>query len=171
MYGKFFSSTFTGSMYGAGPVVFAVWGFVIANCVDSTVELNPKMLAPMLGATENEVVSAVQYLCDPDPQSRNPSEEGRRLLKTGQFSYQVVTHSHYRAMRNEDDRREYNKLKMRESRSRRKSNSPICPPIPRTIIPKMVLVWIEKVQTLTKMVPKKVRKLEQMLSKMVWSTT
>jgi len=102
MYGKFFSSTFTGSMYGAGPVVFAVWGFVIANCVDSTVELNPKMLAPMLGATENEVVSAVQYLCDPDPQSRNPSEEGRRLLKTGQFSYQVVTHSHYRAMRNEE---------------------------------------------------------------------
>ena len=49
MYGKFFSCTFTGSMYGAGSDVFAVWGHMIANTVESVVEL--KMLAPMLGTS------------------------------------------------------------------------------------------------------------------------
>ena len=51
MYGKIFASTFTGSMFGAGSDVFAVWGYVIANAQDSRIELNPRMLASTLGST------------------------------------------------------------------------------------------------------------------------
>ena len=123
MYGKFFSSTFTGSMYGAGPVVFAVWGYVIANTQDSTVELNPKMLAAAIGASANEVETAIGFLCEPDPKSRNPEMEGRRLVREGQFQFRVVTHQHYRAIRNDDDRKEYNRKKQQESRDRRQSKS------------------------------------------------
>jgi hypothetical protein len=118
-YGKFFSSTFTGSMYGASTDVFAVWGYIIANTVDSTVELNPKSLANIFSATEQRMQIAIDYLCEPDPRSRISDNEGRRLIREGEYQYHVVTHQHYRAIRNEDDRREYNRLKMQESRARR----------------------------------------------------
>jgi hypothetical protein len=107
-------------MFGAGTDVFAVWGYVIANTVNSTVELNPQLLAVVLGATPERIEAAIEYLCKPDPRSRNPEEDGKRLVKQGQFQFHVVSHQQYREMRNEDERREYNRVKMQESRARRK---------------------------------------------------
>lgn len=120
MYGKFFSSTFTGSMFGAGSDVFAVWGYVIANTVNSSVELNPKMLAAALGTEVHKVEMAIEFLCRPDPASRNKDHDGCRLIHESAFQYKVVSHAHYRSIQNEEERREYNRRKQQESRSRRK---------------------------------------------------
>lgn len=120
MYGKFFASTFTGSMFGAGSTVFAVWGYVIANTVDARVELNPKLLASILGAAVADIDTAIELLCQPDPASRNPQAEGRRLQREGQYQYRVTSHEIYRAIRNEEERRAYNREKQRESRKRKK---------------------------------------------------
>ncbi len=120
MYGKFFASTFTGSMFGAGSDVFAVWGYVIANAgIDGRLELNPKMLASVLGASVDAVERAIVSLCEPDPHSRNPQADGRRLQREGQYQYRVTSHEIYRAIRNEEERRAYNREKQRESRARR----------------------------------------------------
>lgn len=127
MYGKFFASTFTGSMFGAGSDVFAVWAYVIATAEDSSVELNPVMLASTLGTTPNLVESAIEYLCRPDPNSRNKAEDGRRLIREGAYQYRVVSHALYRQLRNEDERREYNRVKKQESRAR--LSSPVKPTV------------------------------------------
>lgn len=119
MFGKFFASTFTGSMYGAGTDVFAVWGYVIAATVDGRVELNPSMLGAMLGATPERIEAAIAWLERPDSKSRNTKEGGRRLIREGPFQFRVVSHALYRAIRNEDDRRAYNRDRQRESRARR----------------------------------------------------
>lgn len=121
LYGKFFSSAFEGSMVGAGADVFAVWGYVIARSPAGMVEINPTMVAAAIGMTSERVSEAVTYLCSPDPNSRNPDEEGRRLVQEGPYLYRVVSHSAYRAIRNEDDRREYNRIKQQESRQKRKA--------------------------------------------------
>lgn len=120
MYGKFFASTFTGSMCGAGPAVFAVWGYVIANTVDSQVELNPKFLASVIGAPEAAIAQAIKELCEPDPLSRNPTNEGRRLEREGQFQYRVTSHAIYRALNSTDQLREYNRQKQREFRQKKR---------------------------------------------------
>lgn len=121
-YGKIFSSAFTGSLVGSGPVVFAVWSYVIAHTVDSQVEINPILVAAVLGCPAEDVKSAIAKLTAPDPQSRNKDHEGRRLLKEGEYAYRVVSHKIYREMRNEDDRRAYNREKKRESRARSKAS-------------------------------------------------
>ena len=118
MYGKFFASTFTGSMYGAGPEVFAVWGYVIANAVDSQVELNPLMLAATIGTTPERIAEAIEVLCAPDPRSRSKGNEGRRLIREGEYAYHVPNFLAYRSIRNEEDRRAYNREKQREHRER-----------------------------------------------------
>ena len=107
-------------MIGAGPTVFAIMGYVIARTKKSRVELNPKLLAAILGCDEHEVREAIEYLASPDENSRNKEHQGRRLVKEGAYQYFVPSWEHYRGIRNEDDRREYNRIKQRERRARLK---------------------------------------------------
>ena len=125
MYGKIFGSTFTGSMCGAGSHVFAVWGYCIANVsIDGFIELNPKMVAALIGDTEEKIKQAIDYLLAPDPHSESPAEEGRRLIQEGRFLYRVVNHLKYRNMRNKEERKEYKRLWMKSYRDSLKDSDP-----------------------------------------------
>lgn len=115
MYGKHFASMYEGSMVGAGAVVFAVMGYVIAKQepdkkVGSQVRLNPVLLSAILGEQVKEIEKAIKYLCSPDERSTTKEKAGRRLVKLGEFDYQVVNGAKYRAVRDEEARREQNRL-------------------------------------------------------------
>lgn len=125
MYGKHFSSMYTGSMVGAGALTFAVMGYVIANMkpdndVGAQVELNPRLMAAIFGESEEDIRATIERLCAPDAESRSKDEAGRRLVKVGQFDYRVVNGAKYTAIRDEQARREYNRKKKREERAKRK---------------------------------------------------
>lgn len=119
MYGKFFASAFEGSMMAAGPEVFAVWAYVIAKTHDSIVELNPRLLAAVIGSTTERMQSAIDVLCAPDHASRSTAADGCRLVKQGQYQYHVTNHTAYKAIRNEDDRRAYNREAKRKERAKK----------------------------------------------------
>jgi hypothetical protein len=128
MYGKHFASMYTGSMVGSGAIVFAVWGYVIANArpdadVGTQVELNPRLLATILGETVPAVQGAIDRLCSPDAESRTKECEGKRLVRLGQFDYQVVNGEKYRRIRDEEMRREANREYQRKHRARRKDKN------------------------------------------------
>jgi hypothetical protein len=117
MFGKHFASCYTGSMVGSGLAVFGVWGYVIANTrKDGTVELNPVVLAAILGCKAEEIEAAIAKLLEPDLKSRSRREDGRRLIQKGPYLYGVTTYEDYRAIRDDGDRREYMRNYMREYR-------------------------------------------------------
>src|SRR3974377_644158 len=120
MYGKWYSQTYTGSMCGAGLNVFAVWGYIVdhTHAGSSTVEIHPKIVAASLGCEVKEVEKALTYLCSPDPESRSKRDEGKRLIKEGQFIYRVPNFSTYRTHRDDEERREYKRTKKREARQK-----------------------------------------------------
>jgi hypothetical protein len=125
MYGKHFESLYEGSMIGAGAMVFAVWGYVIAKWkpdkkVGGQVRLNPALLGPILGESPKEVEKAIEYLCAPDKQSSSKLEGGRRLVRLGQFDYRVVNAAKYHAIRNEEERREQNRQAQARFREKQK---------------------------------------------------
>ncbi len=124
MYGRAFESTFTGSMVGSGAKVFSVWFYVCSHMrsKDFTVELNPVVLAALIGESVESIREAIDFLCSPDPNSRSIEEEGRRLVKEGSFLYRVVNGKKYKEMRDEDERREYMKFYMRDVREKEKKN-------------------------------------------------
>lgn len=109
-------------MVGAGPCTFAVWGYVIANCKNGSVEINPTILSAILGTTKEDVEKSIEYLSAPDPESRSKVLEGRRLVKVGAFFYEVPNHATYRAMTTDEERREYFREKKREQRERDAKN-------------------------------------------------
>lgn len=120
MYGKHFSSMYEGSMVGAGPTVFALWGYVIAKTDpdEHTIDLNPMLLSCIIGCAVSEIRQAITYLTQPDPHSHCQEYDGARLVHRGGHTYFVVTHEQYRAMRNNDERRAYNREMQRKHRER-----------------------------------------------------
>jgi hypothetical protein len=124
MFGKHFASLYEGSMVGAGAVNFAVWGYVIAKqepdrVVGSQVRLNPKLLAAIIGESEPAIQKAIDYLCRADQRSTTKTKDGRRLVKIGEFDYQVVNGAKYRAIRGEETRRDQNRMAQRKLRLKR----------------------------------------------------
>lgn len=123
MYGKLFKNTFTGSLYGAGSKVLIVWCWIIAN-KDKTgrIEINPEELAHRIGdMTPEEVSEAVNFLCAPDTKSRSKAYDGRRLIKEGQYLYWAVNSDQYNAIRNEDERKAYE----RERKAKQRASKPL----------------------------------------------
>lgn len=109
MYGKCFDSMYKGSMIGKGAVVFAVMGYVISHQKppDFIVELNPQLLAFILGEPVEKVEEAIAVLASPDPKSRSEGHEGRRLIKVGTYAYEVVNGKAYHEIRTAEDLRAY----------------------------------------------------------------
>jgi hypothetical protein len=123
-YGKHFASMYEGSMYGMGAVPFAVWGYVISHYDEQGyVELNPRMLADTIGEDEVSISAAITQFEKPDPNSRFKAEQGRRLVREGQFLYRVPSAPEYRKIWNREHRREYLREKKRESRERQKQEA------------------------------------------------
>lgn len=122
VYGKHFERMYQGSMRGAGSDVFAVWGYVISHVKgDSLVEVNPEIVAFLIGMGQERVEAAMAFLTAPDTKSRNKEHEGRRLVKRGEFEYYVPSAAYYRGVKSPEDLREYNRMKQRECRERKDS--------------------------------------------------
>lgn len=122
MFGKVFDTMYTGSMVGAGPMVFALMPYAVTHCnADGLVEINPRLVSALIGAPVEDVEQALQYLMSPDPDSRSDAEEGRRLVKEGPFLYRLVNHAKYRNLQNAEDQRTHTRERVRRLRQKRKA--------------------------------------------------
>ena len=125
MYGKVFESMWTGSMMGVGAHKQSVWVYALAHTRKGSVELNPDLIAKQIGMSIAQATKAIEYLCSPDPESRSKEEDGKRLLKTGQYLYEVVNWNHYRSLHSEDERREYERIRKRNYRAKTKMSGTV----------------------------------------------
>lgn len=125
-FGKIFESTFTGSLVGSGPTVFATWAYVIANArPPGEVEINPVILAAILGTDKGDVEAALDVLQSPDNASRSTEHEGCRLIHEGGFLYSVPTWQKYRDIRNEEARKAYFREAKRKEREKKRTENKV----------------------------------------------
>lgn len=127
---------YTGSMRGAGPKVFAIWGYCIAHAVDGQIEINPDVVAFLIGEiSPQEVCDVIKFLMRPDDKSRTSDQDGRRLTPVSfdgandallapptpgrADTYKMVNHLKYRGFRDEQHRRDYMREYMRGKRSKK----------------------------------------------------
>jgi hypothetical protein len=121
MFGKLFASTFDGSLFGSGPVRFAVWAYVVANAQPpGVVEIRPKRLASIIGCPIDDIIEALDFLCAPDPESRNPKNNGIRLIHEGSYVYRLTNFEVYRSIKNNNDLKAY--FAQAQRRHREKKN-------------------------------------------------
>jgi hypothetical protein len=91
---------------------------------DGFVDKHPRAIAEEVGLTVEQVRVALDNLESPDPESRTPDEDGRRIVRTDEhrtWGWRIVNYEKYRAIRNEEDRRAQNKAAQARRRDRVKS--------------------------------------------------
>lgn len=87
--------------------------------VDMTAEvISRRTLIP-----EEIIQKGIACLLKPDPESRDPAHEGRRIEPLDEhrsWGWRILNYEKYRAIRTAEDRREYNTAYQRERRARLK---------------------------------------------------
>ena len=106
---------------GSGEHVYSVWNYAITFAMNSRVELNPKLLAVLIGSTEERMEEAIEYLCREDPNSTHPEYEGRRMVREGQFQYFLPQWEVYQAINAREKLRESNRARQEKFRGNHKS--------------------------------------------------
>jgi hypothetical protein len=119
MYGKVFDQLFTGSMVGAGAHVFSTFTYMIACCdSEGVVDVHPITVGAILGEPPERVEAALLYIQAKDAKSRSTELEGRRAVQLLPHRYQLVNYKKFRDIRNEEDRREQNRLAQKKHRDK-----------------------------------------------------
>jgi len=119
-YTKLFSTIVNSTIWNEPHEVRLVWITMLATAdKNGEVEASVPGLAHLARVTVPECEKALDVLLSPDPYSRTPEYEGRRIEKvTG--GWFLLNHGKYRAKMSADERREYNRIKKQEQRNRSK---------------------------------------------------
>ena len=126
MYAKIFASIYQGTLRGNtnGLVVFTN---MLAHA-DSAgwVDIHPRAISEETGLPIEKVREAIAELSAPDPESRSPEEEGRRIVLLDDhrdWGWRVVNHGKYRAIKSEEDRRIANREYQQRHRDKLKASA------------------------------------------------
>jgi len=97
-YTPVFDSIFQGSLCGKYPDL-VVWLVLLAlQQRGGVIDATPGYIAMVSGLPETEIEAAIQRFCAPDPRSRTPDHDGRRLepLTDKGFGWRILNHERYR---------------------------------------------------------------------------
>lgn len=97
-YTPIFDSVFRGSLCGKYPDL-PVWLVLLAMMErGGIVDAHPAHIARMSGIPQQDIEEAIGRFCEPDPESRTPDFDGRRLqpLEGRGFGWRVLNHDKYR---------------------------------------------------------------------------
>lgn len=122
MYGKLFASLYDGTLATKGPwqAIVAFQQFIALADAAGHVDMTAEAISRRTTIPLRIIRIGIAALEQPDPDSRTPDEEGRRIVRlsdTRDWGWRIVNHEHYRKLRSTEERREYMKQYQREHRS------------------------------------------------------
>lgn len=113
MYGKLFKQMYEGSLVAAGwQALVTLQQLVILADKHGTVDMTPEALARLTTIPVDHLRIGLAALEQPDPDSRTPGEEGRRIVRLSanrDWGWRIVNYEHYRRIRSAEERREYHR--------------------------------------------------------------
>lgn len=124
MFAKVFSQIFDSSIAENPRHRHVFMDLIVLADSDGVVDMTMEAVARRTNVPIEEVRSAIEFLSAPDPASNSPAEDGRRLLPVDSaktWGWQIVNYQHYRAIRNEEDRREYFRTYRQKERQAKRS--------------------------------------------------
>lgn len=97
-YTPVFRSIFQGTLCGKYPEL-PVWLVLLALAdKHGEIDAHPSYIATVSGLPQADIETAIRSFCEPDPNSRTASEDGRRLVPIPNrgFGWTIVNHGKYR---------------------------------------------------------------------------
>lgn len=85
------------------------------------VDIHPEVISRRTLIPLDIIEKGIEELSKPDPESRRSDEDGRRIVPIDPdrtWGWKIVNYSHYRSIRDTDERREYQRNYMRQKRAK-----------------------------------------------------
>lgn len=126
MYCKLFASLYQGTLRGRSDEILVFTNLLAHTSAGGVVDKHFRAIAEETGLTIERVKEAIHVLESADDESRSPEADGARLVRLDEhrvWGWQVVNHGKYRAIKNEDDRAEQNRLAQQRFRDRQKAGA------------------------------------------------
>ena len=100
-YAKIFDSIWDGSMRGKSDPLFVFVNLLTHADDQGVVDRHWKPICDETGLPEKRVIDALNFLEQPDPDSRSILEDGRRIIRIDShrsWGWRIVNHGHYREL-------------------------------------------------------------------------
>lgn len=109
------------AMVGPWEALVTFQQFVILADRDGVVDMTAQAISRETTIPIRIINKGIEALEQPDPESRTPTEDGRRIVRLSEsrsWGWKVTNYEYYRKLRSEDERREYHRQYWREKRSK-----------------------------------------------------
>ena len=122
MYAKIFAQIYDGTLCTNHPwqALVTFQQLLILADQDGTVDMTARAISRRTGIPIEIIDLGIEELLRPDPESRTPDEDGRRiipLVEGREWGWRVVNYVTYRSLKREEDRREYHRRYYQQNRS------------------------------------------------------
>lgn len=134
MYAKVFQQIYKSSLAKVGPwealvtfqqmLILADWQGIVEETAES--------IAAISTVPVDIIKKGIEVLEQADPESRNPDEDGRRILRLNPnrtWGWRITNYTHYRDMKNDEERKAYNAryyaTVVKPKRAKREANNSI----------------------------------------------
>ncbi len=119
MYGKIFKQMYEGTLAGHWQAIVTMQQLVVLATKDGIVDMTPESIARTTSIPIEIIQAGLEHLAKPDPYSRTPGEDGRRIVLLDDhrpWGWRLVNHAKYRALRNLEEKREADRVRIAEKR-------------------------------------------------------
>lgn len=121
-YVKLFNSILSSSIWSEPDSTRILWITMLAMAdKEGVVNASVPGLSRFAGIPIEDVEAGLGRLLSPDPHSRTKDYEGRRLAEV-EGGWRLLNHPKYRALLSKEERKEYNRVKQAEHRSKPKAS-------------------------------------------------
>ncbi len=124
MYGKLFESMYTGTIKSDWKAMVTFQQFVILADENGIVDMMPSHLSDTTGLPLGLIKHGIAVLESPDPNSRTPDEEGRRIILMDEhrpWGWFIVNYKMYRDLSSRKQRSEQSTERSKRYRERHKN--------------------------------------------------
>lgn len=122
MYGKIFDSMYDGTLYGQWEALVTFQQLIVLCDADGIVDMTPPAIAARTSIPLEIITKGLTILESPDPYSRTPGQEGRRIELIDAhrpWGWHIVNHDKYQHMQDADTIRAQTRERVRKHREQK----------------------------------------------------
>ena len=123
MYGKIFDSIYDGTLYGHWEAIVTMQQLIVLATPDGIVDMTPQAIAARTSIPLEIIAKGLKVLSEPDPYTRTPGEEGRRIVLMDEhrpWGWKLVNHGKYMRLRDAEQKRKADRDRIAEKRKKNK---------------------------------------------------
>lgn len=121
MYGKIFDSMYDGTLYGHWKAIVTLQQMLVLCDPNGVIDMTPGALSGKTSIPLDIILEGIKVLSEPDPYSRTPGEEGRRIIlidpANRPWGWIIVNHAKYRDLQSRADKNEADRKRIAANRA------------------------------------------------------